>query len=296
MIHSRRRRRFVRRAVVCATVVCLAVLATPLSRDGGSSVAGTSGRLRIATWNLCGVEQWGCRNTGTHREKIAVIEDLAATGGVRAFMLQEVCTTDLDDAMAALGGGWHSAFRAYAHRDGRGRLTPVFCTGGARGRAGFALLSSSPLSEVARVPSPQPSVGLQRGILCASLASRRVRICNAHLSVVGADDAHPSWEYRDDQLKALFSAADPRTVTGGDFNSSPPSASNRTYRWIWPRTAYGRYQECDQRTSASRTGRATHRSGVKLDYLFTQLDTLGCSVRRTRASDHSALVMTVGTR
>lgn len=282
--------------MVCLSLLATSLLATAPLRDGGRSGAAVSGRLRIATWNLCGVEQWGCRNTGTRQEKIAVLEHLSAADGVTAFMLQEVCTTDLDDATAALGKGWHSAFRAYAYRDDRGRLTPVRCTGGARGRAGFALLSSSPLSKVARVPSRQPAVGLQRGILCATLAARDIRICNAHLSVVGADHAHPSWEYRDDQLKTLFAAADPRTVIGGDFNSSPPSASNRTYRWIWPHAAYGRYRECDQGRSGSRTGRATHRSGVKLDYLFTQLDGLGCSVRRTRTSDHSALVMTVDTR
>ncbi|MEV3933808.1 endonuclease/exonuclease/phosphatase family protein [Streptomyces sp. NPDC049944] len=294
MIHSRRRRRFARRAVVCATVVCLTLLATSVLRDGGSSGTVTSPRLRIATWNLCGVEQWGCRNTGTRQEKIAVIEDLAESDGVGTFLLQEVCTADLDRATAVLGKGWHSAFRAYAYRDDRGRLTPVRCTGEGRGRAGFALLSSSPLSDVAPIPSRQPAVGLQRGILCASLAARDVRICNAHLSVVGADHAHPSWEYRDDQLKTLFAAADARTVIGGDFNSSPPSASNRTYRWIWPHDAYDRYRECDQRAPGSRTGRATHRSGVKVDYLFTRLDRRGCSVRRTRMSDHSALVMTVG--
>ncbi|WP_406408181.1 endonuclease/exonuclease/phosphatase family protein [Streptomyces halstedii] len=277
-----------------ASVLCLVLPLALLLTTSGVPSKGVTPRLRIATWNMCGVDQWGCENTGTHRRKAEALVELASVDGASVIMLQEVCTGDLVLARQRLGEGWHSAFQAYTYRDAHGRHAPVRCTGGGSGDAGIAVLSSSPLKDVAPLPSRQPAVGLQRGIQCGSLPVHRIRICNAHLSVVGSDRAHPGWEYRDDQLRTLVAAADSRTVFGGDFNSSPPSRAD-AYRWIWPHEAYRRYRECDQRSAGSRAGRATHRSGVKLDYQFTRLRRAGCAVRETGVSDHLAVVMTVRT-
>jgi endonuclease/exonuclease/phosphatase family metal-dependent hydrolase len=290
----RTRCRFLGAAFVAATVLYSALVPMPAGPTDAKSEA-SPGHLRIATWNMCGVRQWGCQDTGTQRGKVDVLKELATADGAGAIMLQEVCTGDLEKARGELGPSWHSTFRAYTYRDGEGRHTAVRCAGSGRGTAGFAVLAASPLSRTARVPTRQPAVGLQRGILCAFLDSYRIRVCNAHLSVVGADHAHPEWEYRDDQLDALVGAVDSRTVFGGDLNGSPPTAANNTYRWIWPVGLYSRYRECDQSTADSREGRATHRSGVKLDYQFTRLDRTGCDLRETGVSDHRALLMTVRT-
>ncbi|MGW5275161.1 endonuclease/exonuclease/phosphatase family protein [Streptomyces sp. NPDC004044] len=280
--------------LVAAALVALVVVA--LSGRPGATHATPSdavpGELRIATWNMCGVRQWNCKDTGSSRQKVQALKRLAAVDGARVIMLQEVCAGDLASARKELGQGWRSTFRAYAYRDARGRQTEVRCAERRQGQAGFAILASSPLSRVSVVPSRQPDTGLRRGILCATLASRGVQVCNAHLTLPGGDRAHPDWEYRDDQLSSLVGAADARTVFGGDLNSAPPSAGSQD-SWIWPYDMYRNYQECDQDSASSRSGRATHLTGHKVDYLFTALPRTHCSVRATEASDHLALVMGV---
>lgn len=278
-----------------AVLLCLCTLLTVLSATRARSSRAGPEELRIATWNMCGVRQWGCEDTGSRRQKIDAVEELATAGGAGVIMLQEVCADDLALARKELGGSWHSTFQAYSYRAADGTDTPVRCAQRLGGTAGIAVLASSPLSHVEQVPTPQPVVGLRRGIRCATVATRDVQVCDAHLSLVGADKAHPRWEYRDDQLAALFGAAGPRTVFGGDLNSSPPTAADDTYRWIWPDEAYRRYRECDQASPSSRAGRDTHASGSKLDYEFTALPRTGCAVRDTGVSDHRALVMTVRT-
>ncbi|MGW6901603.1 endonuclease/exonuclease/phosphatase family protein [Streptomyces sp. NPDC054919] len=278
--------------LVAAALVALVMVV--LSDRPGATHATLSnaapGELRIATWNMCGVRQWNCQDTGSSRQKIQALKRLAVVDGARVIMLQEVCAGDLTSARKELGQGWRSTFRAYAYRDARGRQTDVRCAEQRQGRAGFAILASSPLSRVSVVPSRQPAVGLRRGILCATVASRGVQVCNAHLTLPGGDRAHPEWEYRDDQLSSLVGAADAHTVFGGDLNSAPPSAGSQD-SWIWPYDMYRGYQECDQRSASSRSGRATHLTGHKVDYLFTALPRTHCSVRATAASDHLSLVM-----
>ncbi|MFJ9885253.1 endonuclease/exonuclease/phosphatase family protein [Streptomyces sp. NPDC091287] len=248
-------------------------------------------RLRVATWNMCGVEQWNCDGTGSGDRKVRALRDLAGADGADVLLLQEVCTEDLAAARRALGRDWDAAFRGYAHRTPDGRFTPVGCAAG-RGRAGIAVLASSPLTRVTRVNAQEPEVGLHRGILCATVSEPGLRVCSAHLSLPGSDRAHPQWELRDDQLAAMVDAAGARTVFGGDLNTTPPTAANDR-GWIWPHQAFRRYRECDQRGPAARTGRPTLATGGKIDYLFTDLPRTGCSVRDTSASDHLALIMEV---
>lgn len=273
------------------TLVLVSVLLLPGHAKPADSAAG---HLRIATWNMCDVRQWNCQDTGSSRQKIQALTQLAGADGAGVIMLQEVCAGDLRAARKELGKEWRSTFREYAYRDVRGRYSAVRCTEHGQGAAGIAILAMSALSRVSLVPTQQPAVGLHRGILCATITDRDVRVCNAHLSLPGSDRAHPSWELRDDQLKSLVGAAGSRTVFGGDMNSAAPAAWNKE-SWIWPHDTYRRYRECDQKSASSRSGRATHRTGHKVDYLFTDLPRTHCSVRDTGASDHLALVMRVRT-
>jgi endonuclease/exonuclease/phosphatase family metal-dependent hydrolase len=248
--------------------------------------------VRIATWNMCDVRQWNCRDTGSSRQKVEVLKQLATVDGARVLLLQEVCARELDAARKELGKEWHSTFRAYASRDSQGLSTTVRCAGRHQGAAGLAILASSPPSHVSVVPSQQPDVGLHRGIICATVGPYNLRVCNAHLSLPGGDRVRPDREYRDDQLKSLADAANSRTVFGGDLNSAPPWSDNED-SWIWPHETYRTYRECDQESATSQNGRATHRTGHKVDYLFTALPRTQCLVRGTEASDHLALIMQV---
>lgn len=251
-----------------------------------------SGELTVATWNTCGVRQWGCAGTGGAAEKRAALKRLATRSGARVVLLQEVCAADLEAVREDLGS-WHTAFRAYAWRDGTGRTTTARCTEAGRGTAGFAVLSAHPLSAVRTVATPQPDVGLQRGILCASIAAHGIRVCTAHLSPPGNDRAHPGREFRGGELTALATAgAGRRTVYGGDLNVTSPGAHNPV-SWVWPRVFYREHRECDQSSDVDRSGRPTHDSGHKIDYLFSGMPMAKCEVRDTGASDHRALLVRV---
>lgn len=273
----------------------LAVLLALSAACGPTGVPTTEAapdQVVVATWNMCGVRQWNCEDTGSGPQKVRALKELATDAGARVVMLQEVCARDLATARTELGPAWHSAFKAYRSVDAQGHGTAVRCGADGRGDAGIAILASSALSHVSEPSVRQSATGLHRGILCATATAAHLRVCNAHLSLPGADAARPELEFRDDQLASLVDAADGRTVFGGDLNSAPPSAGDPG-RWIWPHDAYRRYRECDQRSASSRAGRPTHRTGHKVDYLFTALPRAGCSVRDTGRSDHSALVLRV---
>ncbi|MFE5024965.1 endonuclease/exonuclease/phosphatase family protein [Streptomyces sp. NPDC056656] len=293
---SRRRRgRGLKVVVAALALLGLAtfVAATQTASPARSFVS--AHKLTVATWNMCGVRQWGCATTGSRSEKKLQLKRLATRAGARVILLQEACAGDLESARRELGASWHSAFRAYKWRNSTGRTSIVPCSVHGQGAAGFAILSAPTLSHVTAVASRQPSVGLQRGILCAQVAAHRIEVCNAHLSPPGSDKAHPRWEYRDDQLKALVAAVPKRrTVYGGDLNVDPPGVNNPA-RWVWPAAPYGTHRECDQSSDSARSGRPTHLSGHKLDYLFTGLPRSGCAVRDTGASDHRALLLQVRT-
>ncbi|MCU7820519.1 endonuclease/exonuclease/phosphatase family protein [Kitasatospora sp. DSM 101779] len=274
----------------------------------GSLPAGHDGRQQeqhavppagpvIATWNMCDVRQWGCEETGTGEQKTAAIVRLAAEDGARVLLLQEVCSEDLEAARRALGAdNWHAAFQEYEEADAESRRSKVPCGSEDEGEAGFAILSGYPLATVTRVPSAQPAVGLQRGILCASVTGLGLKVCNAHLSLPPTDRKRKDLEYRDDQLAVLAqAAAEARTVVGGDFNSAPPGPDNPD-SWTWPATFFTRDRECDQSGGKDPAdARPTHETGHKLDYLFTALPRGECRVRDTGVSDHRALAMELST-
>ena len=275
-----------------AAVASAAVLAVAAGDGGGPlrSPAET-GTLTVATWNMCGVRDWNCAGTGSGEAKRRRMERLATGAGARVLFLQETCAADVEAVRASLGASWHSEFRAYVRRGRDGRRTAVRCGAPERGQAGYALLSAYPLSSVRTVSALQPAVGVRRGILCAFVAAHDVTVCAAHLTPRGGDRAHPSWEFRDDQLKALVDAVPgKRVVYGGDLNVDPPGEHN-PLSWVWPENAHGTHRECD----ASRPARATHVSGHKLDHLFTGLPVLGCRVSGTGVSDHRAVLIRVDT-
>ncbi|MET9635741.1 MULTISPECIES: endonuclease/exonuclease/phosphatase family protein [Streptomyces] len=290
------RRRFGRTATVLGlltSVACTSAQA-PASISGAGSGPGKPDEVSVATWNMCGVRQWSCERTGSPKDKFQQLRDLIGDSGVRVLLLQEVCSDDLSSSALRLGPEWQSVFEPYANVDAAGARTAIQCTDDGRGRAGFALLAASRLTDVEVIPTEQPTVGLHRGILCARVPAQGLRVCNAHLSLRDSDDEHPDWDFRDDQLSSLFAAAstDVRTVVGGDFNSPPPVGQANTSAWIWPSEAYTTYRECDQK-GESRKGHPTHTDGTKIDYLFTALPRTGCEVVDTKASDHRPLVMRV---
>ncbi|MET9771314.1 endonuclease/exonuclease/phosphatase family protein [Streptomyces sp. NPDC006415] len=282
-------------AVVLASLAGLAIGFRQFDHDGGSGrpatpgVTHAPGTLSVATWNVCGVRQWNCEDTGSAEEKRARIEALVRESGARVVLLQEMCSADLDSVRASLGGEWHSLFRPYtAVREGR--RSTVRCTGDGRGTAGYGMLSGLPLTGVTDVPLPQPAIGLRRNILCATAAEEDVRICTTHLNPQQGGARAVDAGLRERQLRALAgAAAGPRTVFGGDLNTAPSGSADAT-AWSRVEGVFGAYQECD-RPGPSGGSRNTHRSGYKIDYLFTGLERRECSVLRSPASDHWALVL-----
>ncbi|MGW6719880.1 endonuclease/exonuclease/phosphatase family protein [Streptomyces sp. NPDC054995] len=282
-------------AVVLASLAGLAIGFRQFDHDGGSGrpvtpgVTHAPGTLSVATWNVCGVRQWNCEDTGSAEEKRARIEALVRESGARVVLLQEMCSADLDSVRASLGGEWRSLFRPYtAVREGR--RSTVRCTGDGRGTAGYGMLSGLPLTGVTDVPLPQPAIGLRRNILCATAAEEDVRICTTHLNPQQGGARAVDAGLRERQLRALAgAAAGPRTVFGGDLNTAPSGSADAT-AWSRVEGVFGAYQECD-RPGPSGGSRNTHRSGYKIDYLFTGLERRECSVLRSPASDHWALVL-----
>ncbi|MGW7351480.1 endonuclease/exonuclease/phosphatase family protein [Streptomyces sp. NPDC054784] len=288
------------------TIALAAVLATALplltnqdgdhdhGRDREDGAGQRPSSLTVATWNMCGVRAWGCADTGDRAAKTDVLLRLARDRGVRVLMLQEACADDVTAAVRELGPSWHSTFRPYTHRDTSGRETTARCAAPRSDRAGYAILAASALTRVTHPASAQPEDGLQRGILCATTSRYDIRACTAHLTPRGGDHAHPGWEYRDDQLRALVRAArGPRVVYGGDLNTDPPGARNPS-TWIWPSDGpYRTARECAQTSPTSRTAEPTHRSGHKLDYLFTPLPRLDCTLLPTTTSDHQPLLLRI---
>ncbi|MBA4864127.1 endonuclease/exonuclease/phosphatase family protein [Streptomyces sp. PSKA54] len=290
-----RRRRGLRLVVAALALLGLASAVSMTQSIFSDRSVAAAREVTVASWNMCGVQQWGCAETGSRAEKKRQLKRLATRARAKVILVQEVCAADLKATRKALGPSWRSSFTAYKWRDDDGRKSTVRCAARGQGAAGFGILSDSALSEVTAVASPQPTVGLQRGILCATVTAHRLRICNAHLSPPGSDTAHPDWDFRDDQLKALVGAASGRrTVYGGDLNVDPPAGGNPS-TWVWPAGPYTAHRECDQSSASSRSGRDTHSSGHKLDYLFTGLPRSGCDVRDTGASDHRALLIRVRT-
>ncbi|MFF0142468.1 endonuclease/exonuclease/phosphatase family protein [Streptomyces sp. NPDC005227] len=294
LMRHRRRRLWPAVTVLASLLLAGAVITTwPQTAGTTTSHAATRG-LTVATWNMCGVARWKCAGTGSRTAKRDAAAHLATGGGARVIFLQEACASDVAAVRDRLGDSWSSAFRPYTWRGASGHTSTVPCVTGGKEPAGFAVLSATRLAAARLVASQQPTLGLRRGILCAVVADHALTVCNAHLSRPGDDRAHPQWELRDDQLRALAAAApDDRVVYGGDLNVDPPDQGSPV--GVWPSLSYSGHRECDQASAEGRSVRPTHVSGHKLDYLFTGLPRVRCSVRDTHVSDHYALLLTVRT-
>ncbi|MFJ7062361.1 endonuclease/exonuclease/phosphatase family protein [Streptomyces microflavus] len=210
--------------------------------------------LQVMSWNMCDVPRWGCTDTGTSAQKAGVAKMHVDNTWVHAVLLQEVCENTLATLMTELGPGWGN-----------------------------------------------PWTGLQAPFHCATAPYRdNVRLCNVHASWLGINPEHPTWDYRDDQFVEIKAVVDqfPRTVFGGDFNARSPDVPNNDHAWVWPQGLYSQgpgtdgYQECD-RTGTSRTGRPTHGSGVKIDYVFSSETRRWCAVADTVYSDHHVMIESV---
>ncbi|MFD3946956.1 endonuclease/exonuclease/phosphatase family protein [Streptomyces sp. NPDC058579] len=277
-----------------ATSVAAAAKAAPLAPPPGTN-------LQVMSWNMCGVERWGCTGTGTGDEKADVVKQYVQSNYVQAALLQEVCASGLDALMAKLGPGWSKSFAPY-HWSQKGVKTPSPCATGAgsdpNDLVGTAIVVKAGLADAQQYPTTQPWTGLNRPFHCATATYFGVRLCTVHVSTKDTNPEHPDWDYRDDQLAEIKQVVSgfPKVVFGGDFNASPPDwpAGNKD-AWIWPAGLYSQgpgtpgYQECDQQGTA-RTGRATSNGGWKIDYLFSSEARRWCVVADTERSDHHVLV------
>ncbi|MEU7113644.1 endonuclease/exonuclease/phosphatase family protein [Streptomyces sp. NPDC046182] len=276
------------------------------SAAGWASVAATpppGTNLQVMSWNMCGVERWGCTGTGTAAEKADVVKQYVQSHYVQAVLLQEVCTSGLDDLMTKLGAGWSKSFAPY-HWSQKGVRTASPCATGAgsdpNDLVGTAIVVKAGLADAQQYPTTQPWTGLNPPFQCATATYFGVRLCNVHVSTKNANPEHPDWDYRDDQLAEIQRVVSgfPKVAFAGDFNASPPDRAGNPDAWIWPAGLYSQgpgtpgYQECDQQ-GAVRDGRDTHDGGWKLDYLFSSEARRWCLVADTPRSDHHVLIESV---
>ncbi|HEU5107079.1 MAG TPA: hypothetical protein VFT95_00740, partial [Micromonosporaceae bacterium] len=200
-----------------------------------------------------------------------------------------------------LGTGWSRSFFPYQwSQDGVRTNNRCGDDDGRADRIGTAIVARGGLSGARLHPTTQPWTGQNRPFQCATSTRWAVRLCNAHLSPAGSNPDHPEWEYADDQLAEIRDviSAVPTVVLGGDFNVNPPDWPGNARAWLWPDDFYSAgagtpgYRECDQQ-GAERTGRATHDSGAKIDYLFSGEPRRWCQVLDTPYSDHHLIIESV---
>ncbi|MFD7763034.1 endonuclease/exonuclease/phosphatase family protein [Streptomyces microflavus] len=256
--------------------------------------------LQVMSWNMCDVPRWGCTGTGTSAQKAGVVKMHVDNTWVHAVLLQEVCENTLATLMTELGPGWGKAFHPYRwSQNGVKHDSP--CVEGQPERAGTAIIVKGGIQDARTYPTTQPWTGLQAPFHCATAPYwDSIRLCNVHASWLGINPDHPTWDYRDDQFAEIKAVVDqfPRTVFGGDFNAKSPDAPDNAHAWVWPQGLYSHgpgtegYQECDQ-TGTSRTGRPTHGSGVKIDYLFSSETRRWCAVADSVYSDHHVVIESV---
>ncbi|MFD7320755.1 endonuclease/exonuclease/phosphatase family protein [Streptomyces sp. NPDC059875] len=277
--------------------------ASPAAAQAVAATPPPGTNLQVMSWNMCGVERWGCTGTGTADQKADVVKQYVQSHYVQAVLLQEVCKSGLDALMPKLGAGWSNSFVPY-HWSQKGVRTPSPCATGAgsdpNDLVGTAIVVKAGLADAQQYPTTQPWTGLNPPFQCATATYFDVRLCTVHVSTKEANPEHPDWDYRDDQLAEIKQVVSgfPKVVFGGDFNASPPDWPNYTDAWIWPAGLYSQgagtpgYQECDQQGTA-RTGRPTHNGGWKIDYLFSSEARRWCLVADTERSDHHVLVESV---
>ncbi|MFD9409171.1 endonuclease/exonuclease/phosphatase family protein [Streptomyces sp. NPDC059989] len=285
-----------------AGVVTALVLAAGFAAP--AAAAAETKNLQVMSWNMCGSQRanWHCEGTGTPQQKIDVVRYHVQKNYVHAALLQEVCEDDLTELMNQLGPGWTKSFAAYEWSQGADGKWPSRCgeQAGRADRIGTAIVLKGQMADAEEYPLTQPYVGQQSPFQCATAVYWDVRLCNVHASRVGSNPDHPDWDYRDEQFAQIKAVVNtfPRTVFGGDFNSLSPDDPNNKAAWVWPAGLYSTgpgtegYQECDQ-TGASRTGRATHSFGGKIDYLFSSETRRWCMVADSAFSDHHVMIESV---
>ncbi|MFD3539007.1 endonuclease/exonuclease/phosphatase family protein [Streptomyces sp. NPDC058662] len=279
------------------SLVLTALLGAP------AAVAAEPKNLQVMSWNMCGSQRstWHCEGTGTPEQKIGVVTHHVRNSYVQAALLQEVCEDDLTLLMTQLGAGWSKSFEPYQwSQDGTRWNSRCGEDTGRADRIGTAILVKGGMADAGQYPLTQPYTGQQTPFQCATAVYWDVRLCNVHASRLGSNPDHPDWDYRDDQFAQIKAVVDtfPKVVFGGDFNALPPDAPNNAAAWVWPAGLYSTgpgtegYQECDQ-SGASRTGRATHSFGGKIDYVFSSETRRWCAVADSAYSDHHVMIESV---
>ncbi|WP_329156730.1 endonuclease/exonuclease/phosphatase family protein [Streptomyces anulatus] len=283
----------------CAGALSVLALAVSAVVAAPPAVAAEPKNLQVMSWNMCDVPRWNCTGTGTSAQKAGVVKYHVDNSYVQAALLQEVCENTLATLMTQLGPGWSRTFHPYQwSQNGARHDSP--CVEGAPERVGTAIVVKAGMGNARKIPTTQPWTGLQAPFQCANATYWDVELCNVHASWLGINPDHPDWDYRDDQFAEIKTVVDafPRTVFGGDFNAQAPDVPNNTSPWVWPQGLYSQgpgtpgYQECDQ-TGTSRTGRPTHASGVKIDYLFSTETRRWCVVADSAYSDHHVMIESV---
>ncbi|MFC8764743.1 endonuclease/exonuclease/phosphatase family protein [Streptomyces sp. NPDC057193] len=257
--------------------------------------------LQVMSWNMCGSQRmsWGCEETGSPEDKIGVVTSKVAANRVEAALLQEICKDDLALLTTGLGSDWQSVFQPYQWSQD-GKKSPSRCGEDGTGRAdpiGTAIVVKGGVGDPRSYPTTQPVTGLNTPFHCATATAWDVRLCTVHAARPGAEQAHPTWDYRDDQFAQIKAVVNtfPRAVFGGDFNALPPDATDNAAAWVWPAGLYSTgpgtpgYQECDQ-TGTERSGRPTHDFGGKIDYIFGTEQRNWCSITWVPYSDHRVLI------
>jgi endonuclease/exonuclease/phosphatase family metal-dependent hydrolase len=278
-----------RRLLVAAAVVAAVAGAGLLAVNS----AGTSerGDIRLLQFNMCGHV---CRDAD--RDKVGGVVASLADFHPAAASLNEVCRSQL----TAIAAG--TAERGWAMHARFIITQPNECTGGVD--YGNALLTRSPVidTETLTYAAQDPGNPEHRGLLCvtAELGNRPTHICTTHI-VDAFDD--PVGDVRRTQIALAARRVDSYrgpVVLMGDYNARPPSSPMSVlYTKQHGGGGRGEFDEVGQGSSTCRCGAATHDSGAKYDYIFVShrdFDVVGEGVRKSRFSDHLALLGRVNIR
>ncbi|CAM5335195.1 hypothetical protein SAVIM338S_00979 [Streptomyces avidinii] len=278
--------------------------------------AGTN--LQVLSWNMCDVTRWGGCTERQVTQKVALLKQKVQENYVQAMLLQEVCQSTLKELTASLGPSWSVNFVPY-HWSQKGVLTVSPCEtkpGTSEPKdpnddVGTAIVVAAGLSDPVQYPMVRPSTALVPPFQCATATYFEVRLCNVHNFRRESDQDFPTLDFRDDYMLAVGDVVKdhPKVVFGGDFNTLPPDSDPASAKVWKPAELYSTgtgapgYAECDQDSHPGpvkpRTGLPTHDTGIKLDYVFSNLTSRWCVVEPKAAegqknlSDHRFLIYSV---
>ncbi|MEU4930415.1 endonuclease/exonuclease/phosphatase family protein [Streptomyces yokosukanensis] len=301
----------------------------------GMPAAGSApaSNLNVMTWNLCANNRsctWSGGLAGYEELNAGISAHLRSNSGALpdVIFFQEFCEKHAKRVEAMLekpvgeggtGRQWDVRFAPIHNRgDANGPLVQKQCAitdkdGNVvadRGAYGVAIAVPDENVWYKRYDLTSPTYDLkyeQRTAVCATLPSRAVAACTAHLSAgYGYDDPDGTWRTRQAQqmldITKTYENQGYRVVFGGDFNLVPPYPQ-ATAKEGGPSEAldpvYDRYFECGQEgdPAAKRTGDPTA-NGVdgkptrKIDYIFSPKNApvMNCSVSPDSGhSDHWTL-------